>query len=227
MAVTRKIALAAAALALAGCATTATAVNTSGGPLGRRDLGGGHCFGFYPGETLTTGMVGLTNGSRHPVTITGVRVTGLRHMTVDAVYAYVINNRGTNTMGDEYGWPLRSQRHPAVGAVIPAGAGEQVLTVITAASPTAYLSGAVISYSSQGHSYTHVTPWFMGQSRVCPPLAISRSQMKRVYLLVTRSKDPKAAYKKLSEADKYLFYLATKPVSMHGSSSMKLVSPPP
>src|SRR5271165_4191364 len=89
MAVTRrkKIALAlAATLALAGCATAA-AGNTSGGPLGRPDGGGGICFGFYPGEVLTDGFVPLENGSSHPVTITRMWLTGLRQMSVDGIYA--------------------------------------------------------------------------------------------------------------------------------------------
>lgn len=222
----RRLIAVAATVLLAGC-TSATAVSTQPGPLGGPDgFGGGICFGFYPGEVLTDGFVALTNSSRHPVRITGVRVTGLRHMRVDAVYAYVLANTGDG-VGDGYGWPPASERHPAAGAVIPAAATEQVLTVVTALAPTAYAAGEDLSYASEGQSYTHVTTWFLGQSRTCPPFKIPRSQAKAVYEKVMRSKDPRATLRKLSEADLYLWYLATRITGMRGSSSIRLVSPPP
>ena len=72
-----------------------------------------------------------------------------------------------------------------------------------------------------------MTTFFLGHARTCPPIKISLSQEKRVFYQVMRAKDPKAAFKKLSEADLYLYYLATRITGERGSSTMKLVSPPP
>ena len=164
----RRLLLAATVL-LAGCGATASAVVTSGGPLGRPDPGGGACYRFHPGEVITSGFVPLHNDSRYPVTITGVRVTGLRHMTVEAVYAYALNpgGPGPGAIGSAYGWPARSLRHPAIGATVRAHGYEQIVTVLTADGTTAYASGEDVSYTSHGQSYVHVTPWFLGEARVC------------------------------------------------------------
>ena len=163
----RFVAMAATAV-LAGCASTPSVI-TSGGPLGPPDRGGGICFAFHRGEVFTDGFLPLENDSRHAVTITGVRVTGLRHMTVDAVYAYSLNpgGPGPGAVGDEYGWPTRSQRHPADGATVRANGYEQILTVITAGGPSAYAAGEDVSYTSQGQSYVHEIPWFLGQAPTC------------------------------------------------------------
>lgn len=231
----RRLIAAAAMALLAGCASAATAVSGSGGPLGTPDGGsGGICFGFYPGEVLTDGFTPLENASSHPVTITRMWVTGLRQMRVDGIYADVFTpsapgpgGPGPGQIGDAYGWPRRSWRHPAAGAVIPPHGYLAVLAVVTARGPSAFAAGLDASYSSQGQSYLHVTTFYLGHARTCPPVVIPRSQARAVYEKVIHSKDPEATLRKLSEADLYLYYLATRITGERGSSTMKLVSPPP
>ena len=115
----RRLIAAAAMALLAGCASAATAVSGSGGPLGTPDGGsGGICFGFYPGEVLTDGFTPLENASSHPVTITRMWVTGLRQMRVDGIYA----DNFTPARQDQAGQgqarsAMRTAGRPAAGGI--------------------------------------------------------------------------------------------------------------
>lgn len=124
---------------------------------------------FHRGEALTDGFAPLENSSGHPVTVTRVWVTGLRHMSVDGIYADVFTPGapGPGQVGDAYGWPRRSWRHPAAGAIIPAHGYLQVLTVVTADGPSAYATGEDAVYTSQGQSYLHVTTFYLGMRHGC------------------------------------------------------------
>ena len=70
-----------------------------------------------------------------------------------------------------------------------------------------------------------MTTFYLGHARTCPPVVIPRSQARAVYEKVIHSRDPEATLRKLSEADLYLYYLATRITGMRGSSTIKLVSP--
>jgi len=118
-----------------------------------------------PGDVLTYGGPALTNSSRHPARITRVWLTGIRHLTVDAIYANAFAP-GAGLLGDESGWPPRGQRHRADGTVVPPGGNVSIIIVVTM-DPGVYASGIDVRYTSNGQSYTQANQQFLGMAAGC------------------------------------------------------------
>jgi hypothetical protein len=153
--------------AAVGCGGTASPPGT--GPLGLPAEGGGICLIVRPGETFTDAEITDINKSSAPVTITKAWLTGIRHMTVDAIYAddFTVGSLGPAANADWYGQPPTSLRHPARRLVVPAGKAVVFLFTVTGDGPDAYFGGQDISYTSQGQSYMQANPRFLGHGRNC------------------------------------------------------------
>jgi hypothetical protein len=85
-------------------------------------------------------------------TITGAWLTDSRNITVDAVYADLMQP-GEIGIGMIGGYPPASQRHPADGTVVPAGANVEVAFTLTSPS-SPHATGEEVRYTSGGQSYT-------------------------------------------------------------------------
>src|SRR5215469_12248050 len=135
------------------------------GPLGgsfsaRPGSFGGICWQPKPGTVLTAGMASPTNQSSSSVTLTAAWLTGLKDMTVDAVYADVLRP-GEDAVGDENGYPVASLRHPLAGTRVPAHATVEILFTVTAGQhPLA--TGEKITYTGGGQTYIVPNQWYLG-----------------------------------------------------------------
>jgi hypothetical protein len=134
--------------------------SSSSGPLPGRPFGG-ICWKPRPGAVLTPTMYIAQNTTSSPLTVTGASLTGTRDITVDGVWADVVQP-GATAIGALNGYPPASLRHP-VTITVPAGDAVEVMFTVTAGhSPLAL--GEHVSYTYQGQSYTASGQWFLGMA---------------------------------------------------------------
>jgi hypothetical protein len=155
-----------------GCSSSSLGSRSSDPPAKIGPLGGsfsalpgsygGICWQPKPGTVLSAGMASPTNHSSSSVTLTGAWLTGLKDMTVDAVYADVLQP-GEGAVGDENGYPVASLRHPLAGTRVPAHATVEILFTVTAGQhPLA--TGEKITYTRGGQTYIVPNQWFLGMA---------------------------------------------------------------
>lgn len=148
---------AAAVLAAAVLLAGAAGCGSGPGPLPSR--AGGICWDPRPGTVLTPTMYIAPNTTSSPLTVTGASLTGTRNITVDGVWADIVQP-GVGAVGDLSGYPPASLRHP-VTITVPAGDAVEVMFTVTAGRSPLVL-GERVSYAWQGQSYTVSGQWFLG-----------------------------------------------------------------
>jgi hypothetical protein len=146
----------AAAVLLAGAA--AAGCSSGPGPLPARPFGG-ICWEPSPGTVLTATMYIPQNTTSSPLRITAASLTGTRDITVDGVWADIVQP-GVGAVGDLSGYPPASLRHP-VTITVPAGDAVEVMFTVTAGRSPLVL-GERVSYAWQDQSYTVSGQWFLG-----------------------------------------------------------------
>jgi hypothetical protein len=145
-------------IAVGGCDSASG--SSSSGPLPGRAFGG-ICWKPLPGAVLTPTMYIAQNTTSSPLTVTGASLTATRDITVDDVWADVVQP-GATAIGALNGYPPASLRHP-VTITVPAGDSVEVMFTVTAGhSPLAL--GEHISYTYRGQSYTASGQWFLGMA---------------------------------------------------------------